>query len=259
MVNILIDNLYVYVLVFVRIAGVISFNPIMARSNIPNMVRAAMIFFSTICIAPSAMLPENFTVSTISLVVSIGRELLVGFVLAYVFNVFYYMLFAASDLLDMQFGFSMAKVMDPGTSVQTAITGNILNIFFIGYLFATNTHRLLIRLIVFSYDVLPVGAASMVIDGLPDFAFEIFKTAFMLAMRLTFPFVAVEIIIELFLGVMMKLIPQIHIFIINMQIKIILSIVMLYLLSEPIAGFFDNYILLMFDYMQNALYLIAGS
>lgn len=258
MINILIDNLYVYVLVFVRIAGIISFNPIMSRNNIPNMARVGLIFFSTICIAPSAMIDSEFSVNTISLVVSIGRELLVGFVLAYVFNIFYYMLFAASDVLDMQFGFSMAKVMDPGTNVQTAVTGNILNFFFIGYLFATDTHRLLIRLIIFSYDVIPVGASSLVIDGLPEFAFEIFRTAFMLAMRLTFPFVAVELIVELSLGIMMKLIPQIHVFVINMQIKIVISLAMLYLLSGPIASFFDNYISLLFDYMQNALYLISG-
>lgn len=259
MLSILIDNLYVYLLVFVRIGGIIAFNPIMSRRNIPAMMRVALIFFSTICIAPSAMLSENFSVSTISLVVSVGRELFVGFVLAFVFSFFYYMLFAASDILDMQIGFSMAKVMDPNTNVQTAVTGSLLNFFFIAYLFATNTHLLLIRIMVFSYELIPVGAESIVIDQLPQFMFELFESAFMLAMRLTFPFIAVEFIIEMCLGIMMKLIPQIHVFVINMQIKILLAIVMLYLLSGPIAGFFDNYIALMFDNMQNALYLISGT
>lgn len=258
MISIILDNLYVYILVFVRIGGIIAFNPLISRSNIPRIARVGLILLSSICIAPTAIMPADFHTDTISLILSIGRELFVGFILAYVFNVFYYMLFVAGDLLDMQFGFSMAKVMDPGTNVQSAITGNLLNMLFIGYVFATNTHLLLIRLAVYSYDIIPVGAGTIVIDSLPEFVFEMFTTAFMLAMRLTFPFIAVELIVELCLGIMMKLIPQIHVFVINMQLKIIISIVMLFLLAEPIAGFMDNYITIMFNYMQNVLHTIVN-
>ncbi len=258
MLSIILDNIYVYFLVFVRIAGVILFNPLLSRRNIPSMAKVGLIMFSSFIIAPSAMISENFYTDSVSFIISIGKELLVGFIFAYVFNVFYYMIFTAGDLLDMQFGFSMAKVMDPGTNVQSAVTSNLLNMLFIAYIFATDTHHLLIRIVVFSYDVIPVGAGNIVIDSLPEFVFEMFVTAFMMIMHLTFPFIAVELVVEICLGIMMKLIPQIHVFIINMQLKIVISIIMLFILSEPIAAFLDNYISRMFEYMQNALYVIAG-
>jgi flagellar biosynthetic protein FliR len=246
-------------LVFVRIAGIVFFNPIMSRSNVPRMAKTGLVLLSSILIAPITTVSPDFRADAVSLVISVGKELFVGFVLAYIFNVFYYMIFTAGDILDMQFGFSMAKVMDPGSNVQSAVTGNLVHIFFIGYIFATNTHALLIRLVVYSYSVIPVGAGNIVIESLPEFIFEMFNTAFLMIVHLAFPFVAVEFIVEMCLGIMMKLIPQIHVFVINMQLKIIISIVMLYLLAEPISGFMDNYISSMFSYMQNVLKLISGS
>ena len=57
-----------------------------------------------------------------------GKEIFIGFLLGYVFNVFYYMLITAGDILDMNFGFAMAKIFDPATNIQSAFTANILNL-----------------------------------------------------------------------------------------------------------------------------------
>jgi len=56
----------------------------------------------------------------------------------------------------------------------------------------------------------------------------------------------------------MKLIPQIHIFVINMQFKILLAIVMLLILAKPITVFMENYIIKMFDYMNDALKVLSS-
>ena len=51
----------------------------------------------------------------------------------------------------------------------------------------------------------------------------------------------------------MKLSPQIHVFVIQMQGKIMLSLIMLFALALPITNFINNYIAKMFDSMNNAL------
>lgn len=50
------------------------------------------------------------------------RELFVGLACGFVFQVYYYMLFFAGDWMDMHFGMSMAKVFDPGTSIQASMS-----------------------------------------------------------------------------------------------------------------------------------------
>ena len=85
-----------------------------------------------------------------------------------------------------------------------------------------------------------------------------FTSVFNLAVRLVFPFVAAEFILEIGMGILMKLIPQIHIFVINMQFKILLAIIMLFILAKPITVFLENYILIMFDYVNDALYALVS-
>ena len=59
------------------------------------------------------------------------------------------------------------------------------------------------------------------------------------------------------MGVLMKLIPQIHVFVINIQLKMLLGILLLLLFAGPITSFLDNYIRLMFENMEGVLGLMA--
>ena len=254
--NIIIENLNIYVLVFVRLAAVIGFNPIMTRNNIPAMVRTGIVFFSTLLLAP--LIPVPVQTDDFELVLCIIREIAVGWLMGCIFNIFFYMLAFVGDILDMQFGLSMAKVMDPGTGVQSAFTGNLINLVYMAYFFATNSHLVLIKIAVDSYDIIPAGAAGINLSAAASFGITVFSSVFSVAVRLAFPFVAMEFILEIGMGILMKLIPQIHIFVINMQFKILLAIVTLFILAKPITVFVENYIILMFDYMKEALNVLVS-
>jgi flagellar biosynthetic protein FliR len=145
--------------------------------------------------------------------VSITGEFFIGFLLSFVFNVYYYMLMFAADIMDTQLGFSMAKTMDPLTNIQTATMGNFFNIMFMLYFFATNSHLILINMAVNTYDVIGAGAAELSYRGGCEFAIALFSSVFLLAIRLALPFVAAEFVLEVSLGLLMKLIPQIHVFV----------------------------------------------
>ena len=57
-------------------------------------------------------------------------------------------------------------------------------------------------------------------------------------------------VLELITGVLMKLIPQIHVFVINMQMKVALGFILLLAFSGPITSFLDNYMRVMLENMQ---------
>lgn len=256
--NVAIENIYMYVLVFIRLTAIIAFNPVFSRNNIPSIVRTGIIFFSTIILTPAIPIPSGYEGNSFELIGGAIREIAVGWLLGYVFNIFFYMLIMVSDILDMQFGLSMAKVMDPGTNVQSAFTGNLINLLFMAYFFVTNTHLALIKLAVCSYDLIPAGAAEINFDAAISFGIDIFTAAFSIAMRLALPFVAVELILEIGMGILMKLIPQIHIFVINMQFKILLAIVALFIMAKPITVFMENYIIIIIEGMNDALKALAS-
>lgn len=252
------ENIDIYVLVFVRIAGIFLLNPIIARTNIPVAVRTALVLCISVLITPAIQIPADFEPGTFDYILNFVKEIAVGFLLGYVFNIFYYMLMTAGDILDTNFGFAMAKVFNPVTNIQSALTSNILNVLFILLFFVTNSHLNLINLAVSSFDIVPIGFTGINLKSASVFAIELFGNIFSLAMKIAIPFIASEFLLEISMGILMKLIPQIHVFVINFQLKILLAIVLLFILAAPIATFIDNYIILLFDELKNALVSLTG-
>ena len=160
--------------------------------------------------------------------------------------------------MDTNFGMSMAKVFDPGTSIQMSVSGNMINTLFVLYIFVTNSHLLMIRIFAGSFQVLPAGAVTFSQET-ARFFLELFMAVFSMGLRLALPFIAAEFVLELSMGVLMKLIPQIHIFVINIQFKMILGLLLLLAFAGPVASFTDNYMRIMFENLQYAFSALAGA
>lgn len=257
MLNSILSNTTVWLLVFARMGGLIGMNPLFSRRNVPSMVRMGLIFLLTLLVAPGLSAPELAGWNSLDLFVGLLRELFVGLACGFVFQIYYYMLFFTGDLMDMQFGLSMAKVFDPGTNIQMSISSNLLNIVFALFIFATNSHLLLIQVFTASFQILPLGGASFSPEC-AQFFLELFIGAFSLGLRLALPFMAAEFVLELSMGVLMKLIPQIHVFVINIQFKLLLGILLLLAFANPIATFTDHYMRLMLENLQRA-FMALGS
>lgn len=56
----------------------------------------------------------------------------------------------------------------------------------------------------------------------------------------------------------MKLIPQIHVFVINIQSKILLGILLMMLFARPIGAFIDSYYGMMMSEVQKVMMMFAS-
>ena len=247
----------VWLLVLARLGGMLGMNPLLARRNVPVLVRAGLTFLLAVLVAPGAPVAAGLDTSSLGLALGLLRELFVGFCCGFVFQVYYYLIFWAGDWMDMHFGLSMAKVFDPGTSIQMSLSGNLLNLFFLLYFFATDSHLLMVRVFVDSFRVLPVGGVALSQQAM-GFFLELFVAAFSLILRLALPFVAAQFVLELASGILMRLIPQINIFVVNMQLKVLLGILLLLAFSGPVADFWDQYMRLMLENMQRGISALGG-
>lgn len=254
------DTLYsqmpVLILVFVRFTGMIAFNPLFARRNFPAMARMGLIGALTLLVAPGLPAGHLARITTLELVAGMAHELVVGLACGYVFQVFYYMLIFTGDQMDMAFGLSMAKAMDPGTNIQMSVSSTFLNLSFIIYLFSTNSHLILIRLFSTSFTLIPAGQ-GLVAEQLPRFMLEVFGYAFQLAYQLALPFIAMELVLEFSVGILMKFIPQINVFVVNIQLKVLLGVALLFFFVPAVSSFLNRYLEITFTRMQDLLLLMA--
>lgn len=254
--NIVFENFTVFLLVFVRMGAMVLLNPLFTRRNVPVQIRMGLVLCLTILVAPTVDGTHLAEFTDIELIMSMVKEVFVGLVCGYIFLLFYFMLFYVGDFLDMQFGMSMARVFDPGTNIQMSVSGNFLGLLFMLYIFATNSHLELIRIFAVSYKAIPVGVVGLTND-IAGFIISLFILVFGLAVRLMLPFVVAEFILEIAMGILMKIIPQIHVFVINIQLKLLVAIALLFLFAGPIALFMDNYISIMFENIGKSIDLLV--
>jgi flagellar biosynthetic protein FliR len=257
-VSIIFNQLTVYLLVFARMCGMLLTNPLFSRSNVPIQVRLIFVLVMTLLVAPGldGSGISNFT--DVDYVLAVLLEALTGIAVGIIFQVFYYMLLAAGDIIDFNLGISMAKVFDPGSDIQMSISGTILAAFFVLYMLSTNSHLELIRVFASTYRIIPVGVTSFNAD-FGFFLSDLFAGLFSFILKLALPIIMAQFVLEASMGILMKIVPQIHVFVMNIQMKLLLGLSLMFLLAAPISGFLDNYISTLFSGLDTALKVIAPS
>lgn len=248
--QLIVEGLGAYILVFCRMGSMLFFNPLLARKNVLSSVKVALAIGLTFIITPTLDISQVESFEGLVFLFSMLKEFLVGFAAGLVFQIFYYMLFAAGDIIDMGFGLSMAKVFDPATNVQTSVSGNLFQMLFVLYFFATDSHLTFIRIMVSSYDVVSVGA-TVIGQDTAHFIMTMFVSAFSLIIKLCAPFMVATFVVEVALGVLMKLSPQINIFSVHFPLKIFMGLLLLFAFALPVGNFMENYIIILNENLYN--------
>ncbi len=253
-IDIAFANILMYLLVWVRLAGMILFNPLLARRNIPAMARNGLVLFLTLLIAPmqgAEVAAAVYQLSGLGYALALVGEMFIGLCYGFIFQIFYYLLFFVGDLMDGDMGISMAKTFDPATNIQTAFSSSLLTLMFTLFLFVSGSHLVLIRLFANSFNNITVGTFSLNRD-IAGFILELFVTAFNLVLRLAAPIMVAEFALQGAMGILMKFVPQITVFVINFQLRILLGILMLLLFMPFFGQFIDTYIDALFGSLLNA-------
>ena len=155
----------------------------------------------------------------------------------------------------MQLGLSMAKAFDPATNIQFSMTGKILTIMFVFFFFASDAHLLIIKIFAESFKIVPLGCEGLSL-AVTEHILNLFISVFTLAFKLALPFVIAEFTIEAALGILMRVIPQIHVFVVSMQLRIIVGIILMIAFAPAIASFLNKYLALM---MENTMAIIKST
>lgn len=242
-----------FLFISARISGFILFNPILGRTNIPAAFRTGMILVLSIFVASASTRQVPAQAGTIELCVRLLLEMAVGFLLGMAVNFFFYIPQLAGSMIDTQMGMTMNQMYDAGAQANLSVTGQLLNILMTLLFFAGGGHLTLLRLFLTSEDIVPLGMVSI---GLPAYnlLLELFIECTVLAVKLCMPILAAELIAQVGMGVLMKVIPQINVFAINIELKVIVGLALLLVLLLP----FSEFLLQAEGAMLNALHDILA-
>ena len=249
--------LALFLLMTARMSGFVLFNPLLGRQNFPRTVRAGLILVLsafTYSVTGGRVEPPS---GVLPLAGALLLEVVLGLVLGLVVHFFLYIPQMAGLTIDTQMGMTMSQIYDAGSQANMSVTGTLINTLMILLFFAANGHHTLLRIMITSGEVVRYGGISIGND-VTNLALELFIQCTVLAVKLCMPILAAELIGQLGMGVLMKVIPQINVFSINIELKVIIGLALLLMLMLPISEFLLEAERMMLSSLHDMLLLMAS-
>lgn len=229
-------ELTLFLFVTARVSGFILFNPILGRTNIPASFRTGMVLVLSVFVTSVSGQQPPDPSGVMEFAVLMLLEMAVGFLLGMAVNFFFYIPQLAGSMIDTQMGMTMNQMYDPGASANLSVTGQLLNGLMLLLFFAGGGHLTLLRVFLTSEEIVPFGQVSI---GLPAYnlLLQLFVECTLLGVKMCMPVLAAELIAQVGMGVLMKVIPQINVFSINIELKVIVGLTLLLVLMIPFSEF----------------------
>ena len=232
--------------------GVIFFNPVFGRSSVPTLVKIGLSLGLALNITYGLADFYVADYTTIDLLVSMVREFAVGYAIGFIMQMFLAVFHIGGELTDLQLGFSMAQMYDPSSNSQVSVTGNILTMMYVLLFFITNSHLSLLAIATKSYLVIPVGLGG-VSSKIGIYMIEVFGYVVVYAVQLALPIIVTEILTEVAVGILMRVVPNINVFVVNMQLKVLIGLIVLVTIIPVMVRFLGKINMIMLDRMGDVL------
>jgi flagellar biosynthetic protein FliR len=206
----------------------------------PNPVRVLLIVALAFTLSlgrPKAALTDAYAISTSAeLIAAVLTELAIGAMMALGVNVAFGAIAIGGRLLDVQIGYGIAQVFDPATHRQTPILTTLLNQLGTMVFFVSDFHHVLLRGLSLSLERIPVGHGWSIATA----AAPLMRHAgamFGLGFALVSPIVFCMLMLEFGLTILARNAPQLHLFMLNHALKILVGItaIGLWLVGAPEA------------------------
>lgn len=225
-------------LVFVRISMVIAIAPMFGNTNIPRRLKAAIAFFLSLVVMNLVDYTAVSYDGMLGYSVLILKEAITGLLIGIGSGFCLYILNFAGNLVDMEIGFAMAMEMDPTTQVQTTITATMFTALYMLMFVASDMHYFLIDTMIDSYELIPIGG-SKITPFLQQIFMEYMVDYFVIGFRIILPIFCCTLVVNVVLGILAKVAPQMNMFVIGMQLKIFVGLAVLFIMVSFLPGISD--------------------
>lgn len=225
-----IEELEFFLLVFTRITCFIYIAPFYGMTNTPNRVKIGLGFFVSVLLYYSLMPHDVIVYETVlEYAVIIMREAVTGLLVGLAANICMTVVGFAGRIVDMEIGLSMMSQFDPTTRESLSITGIYYQYTMLLLLLISGMYRYLMQALVETYELIPVNAAIISGPRMMNAMLGFMKDYILVGFQICLPIFIVATLMNAILGILAKVAPQMNMFSVGIQIKILVGFVVLFL------------------------------
>ena len=228
-----------FLLILVRISCFVFVAPFFGAKEVPGRVKIGLSAFVAILVFYAVPVEHTAYTSEVGYAILVLKEGITGLLIGFAAYICNSIILFAGTIIDMDIGLSMAMVFDPTTGSQVSITGNLYSYFILLLLIGSNMHQYILRALIDSFQLFPLGGAQFQMDSLLASMVQYCTDLFAIGFRIVLPVFAMMILNSI-LGIMAKVAPQMNMFAVGVQLKLLLGLAVLFIttfLLPDIANF----------------------
>ncbi|HEX7085460.1 MAG TPA: flagellar biosynthetic protein FliR [Vicinamibacterales bacterium] len=217
--------LVVFGVLLVRVGMMVATAPIFGSTWAPPTVKAGLTAIFAVLLLPLVRLPEIVTPASLALVVV--HEALVGIAIGFSIRIVIGAAELGGYLAGFQLGFAYAGIVDPQSGVRNNVLAVLYGMLALLALLGANVHHALIRLLLASYEAVPVAAFARADGSLAESVARTFGLIVTVGMQLAVPVVLVLLLVEFVLGLMTRAAPSLNLMVIGAPLRLLVGLVTL--------------------------------
>lgn len=248
------DNWLVYLLIWARLMGIVYLFPYFSYQGIPFTLRLylslviALLIFLSMETRPELELRVPF-----EMVLLLGKEVLIGLALGYLVVLMFSVFLNAGQMVDMKAGLMLSGVFEPQYGSQITFMGQFYYLLALVFFLTLNGHHYFLHAMAESYVMIPLDAAFMGTHTALGVG-RLFANMFYLSFQMVAPIIVILMLMDIALGLIAKTVPQVHVFILGLPLKIAMSMLLFAILLPVFGsiwdGYLDQFVRHIFEFMQ---------
>lgn len=233
-------DLEYFLLILTRVSCFVFIAPFFSMKNTPARVRVGISFFTAMLLY-QALTPREAVVygTVLEYAVIVMKEAVVGLIIGFAANICTSIVNFAGSIADMETGLSMVTLLDPTTRENTSITGVLYQYVLMLMLISTGMYRYLFAALADTFVLIPVNGAVFSGESLLNSMLRFLGDYVIIGFRIVLPVFCSILLLNAVLGIQAKLSPQMNMFAVGIQIKILVGLSVIFFTVELLPGAAD--------------------
>ena len=249
-------DLEYFLLILTRISCFVFVAPFFSMKNTPSVVRLGISFFTAMLLYQVLTPAEPIAYATLlEYVVIVIKEAVTGLLIGFAANICMSIVNFAGSIADMEVGLSMVTLMDPTSREATSVTGVLYQYVFMLLMIATGMYRYLFGALADTFLLIPVNGAVLRSDALRASTLEFLKDYVIIGFRIILPIFCAILLLNAILGVLARVSPQLNMFAVGIQLKVLVGLSVIFLTAELLPGAAD----FIFQEMKKMIVTFVGT
>lgn len=225
--DLLVGQSTVVLLVFARLGAALMLVPGFGEHHVLARLRLLLALLLSVLLGPAlATTMPAPPRDPLLLAALVAPEVLVGLLLGFAARLALAAVHVGGSLVAAQSGLSAASMFDPSEATTGTIPGSLLSVAALTLLFAADFHHLLLRAIMGSYAVFPVGA-GVDLAAAAELLVRLSGQALATGVRIAAPMIVAGLVVNLGLGAMGRMVPSLPVFFVALPLQLLLALLIL--------------------------------